>query len=195
MVDDWEVVKSERLVHNRWITVRRDMCRTGRGEQPIDYYVVEKSDFAMAVAVTTDNHLILVRQYKHGGGKAVLECPAGYIDENEEPIAAVERELREETGYVADHVESLGTYLVSPSFLNNRAHFFLCTGAVLAGPQQLDRNERIEIEMVDFDAAVRDVILGDLELDMASTAAVLLARGVVCGRSSKSSPLDSRNSP
>ncbi len=61
VVEPWSVVGSEALVANRWLTVRHDVCRIVGSEWPIDYYVVEKSDFAMAVALTTDRHLILVR--------------------------------------------------------------------------------------------------------------------------------------
>lgn len=173
---DWRVVESTNLLSNRWITVRRDVCQQEGGERHFDYYVVEKSDFAMAVALTTDRHLLLVKQYKHGGGQVILECPAGYIDVGEESADAVRRELREETGYEAREVIPLGTFLVSPSFLNNRAHFFLCLDAEPVGAQELDALEDIEVVPLDFEQAVRDLIAGRLELDMASTAAVLLAR-------------------
>lgn len=173
---DWRVVESSRLVSNRWITVRRDVCQPTRDERLYDYYVVEKSDFAMAVALTADRRLLLVRQYKHGGGQVILECPAGYIDVGEDSADAVRRELREETGYEAREVMPLGVFLVSPSFLNNRAHFFLCLDAEPVGAQKLDALEDIEVVPLDFEQAVRDLVAGRLELDMASTAAVLLAR-------------------
>lgn len=175
MVEPWVVVESEALVDNRWLRVRHDVCRIGGNEQPVDYYVVEKSDFAMAVALTTDRQLILVRQYKHGAGQVVLECPAGYIEVDESPVGAVERELREETGYAAGAILPLGTFLVSPSSLNNRAHFFLCLDAAVVGPQHLDATESVKVELIDFDKAVRNVTSGRLELDVASTAALLLA--------------------
>ena len=175
MVEPWVVVGTEALVANRWLRVRHDVCRIGCNEQPVDYYVVEKSDFAMAVALTIDRRLVLVRQYKHGAGQVVLECPAGYIEVEESPARAAERELREETGYAARLTLPLGTFLVSPSSLNNRAHLFLCLDASVAGPQHLDATESVKVELIDFDKAVQDLVSGRLELDLASTAALLLA--------------------
>jgi ADP-ribose pyrophosphatase len=171
----WDVLNSENLVSNRWLTVRHDSCRTGKGQRTVDYYVVEKDDFAMAVALTTDDKLILVKQYKHGCGDIIRECPAGYLNPEEDAIEGVRRELREETGYAASEALPLGVFFSSPSFLNNRAHLFLCTGARLEGPQQLDANEDIEVELLDFAEAMSQLAAGTLELDMASALAVSLA--------------------
>ena len=171
----WDVIASERLISNRWLTVRRDSCLVAAGRQPIDYYVVEKDDFVMAVALTPEDEVILVRQYKHGCGSVILECPAGYLDLREEPTDAVRRELREETGFRVEDVQSLGVFLTSPSFLSNRAHLFLCTNATLEGPQELDVNEDIEVVLMDFAEAISGVASGTLSVDVASAAALMLA--------------------
>ena len=170
------VLGSETVVANRWITLRRDRCETGRGIRVADYYVVEKRDFAMAVALTEGDELILVRQYKHGIGRVVVECPAGYIDDGEEAVSAVERELREETGYRCDRVIPLAVVDVSPAVLTNRAHLFLCLGAERVAEQQLDATEDIEVLSVPFDAVVQGLLDGSFEVDLASAAAILLAR-------------------
>nr|MDA8217414.1 NUDIX hydrolase [Dehalococcoidales bacterium] len=145
MPKKWDVLSSRYVLDNRWLRVREDRCRTGRGTLVDGYYVTERNDFAMVVALTEAQDVLLVRQYKHGCGQIVCECPAGYIHPGEEPRAAAERELREETGYVAGSVEPLAALFASPAASNHRMHLFLGRGIRKVGEQKLDPAEDIEV--------------------------------------------------
>jgi ADP-ribose pyrophosphatase YjhB (NUDIX family) len=166
---------SRYVLENRWLRVREDRCRTGLGTLVDAYYVIERNDFAMVVALADDGRVVLVRQYKHGCGRIVCECPAGYILPGEDPAVAAARELREETGYRARSIESLGALFASPATSTHRMHLYLCRGLVREGEQALDPAEDIEVLLLEFDEIMARVRRNELIVDAASVAALHLA--------------------
>lgn len=175
-MEKWRLLSRQTVVSDRWLSVYRDECLTERNVFVDSYYVVDKADFAMAVALTPDLQLLLVRQYKHPTGSIVVECPAGYIADGEEPAAAVARELLEETGYRCDSIEPLGVWFGSPGVLTNRGHLFLGLNAVRVLQPELDQSEDIELVVVDLETALGDLHAGGLVGDLASTTGLLLAK-------------------
>jgi 8-oxo-dGTP pyrophosphatase MutT (NUDIX family) len=108
----------------------------------IDYYSAVRPDVAVVLPVTADGEVVLVRQYKHGAGAVTLEIPGGLIDEGEEPLAAAERELREETGYAAaGPLEALGWIWADASKSSERIFSFLARDVAWVGEPRLDPNE------------------------------------------------------
>lgn len=172
---DWTTLSSRYVFSNQWLRVREDRCRTGAGYLVEGYYVVERHDFAMVVAATATNEVVLVRQYKHGCGQVVCECPAGYIHPGEAPATAAARELREETGYAAARVEPLATLFASPATMSHRMHLFLCRGLVREGAQALDPAEDIEVLLIGLDELMKRVRHNEMVVDAASVSALLLA--------------------
>ena len=141
----------------------------------IDYYVQEAPDVVIIFALTPDDQLLLVRQYKHGIGEEVTELPAGYLQEDENPLTGARRELREETGYAGDDsLVKIATLIESPSRSNNRCHVFLARGVRRLGQQRLDRTEDIRILFVTPDHAL-DMVRSAEICDAKSVAAILLA--------------------
>lgn len=92
-----------------------------------------------------DGSVALVRQYRYGAGKTLLEIPGGFLEALEDPITAANRELEEEIGVIATSVEKLCEFYVSPGFLTEKVHLYLATGLTHVG-QKLESDELIELE-------------------------------------------------
>ena len=97
--DTWEVLSSRVLIKDEWLTVRSDTCALSSGEI-IDPYVFEYPNWVNIFALTETNEIVLIKQYRHGIGRILLELPGGYVSSKDRTIEeAARRELYEETGY------------------------------------------------------------------------------------------------
>jgi ADP-ribose pyrophosphatase len=142
----WTVRGSQMLVDTPYMKLRRDVCDLPNGATIPDYHVVEEADYGMVFALTDMLEVVLVRQYKHGIGKIMLELPAGFFDpEDADPAAGCMREFREETGYEAGWYTLVGSHVRHPTRNTNRGYLVAATGAYLAGDQSLDMAEDIEV--------------------------------------------------
>lgn len=169
--------ESRTIYETRWFRLRGDRCALPDGtELPDPWYVLEKADYVMIVAVTAAREAVLVRQYKHGAGTVVTEFPAGFVDPGETPAQAVRRELREETGFVADQVISIGALYASPSVLSNRCHVYWCPNLVDRVAPHREPSERLKVLLVPWDDLLHDVQRGQGLSDVSSTAAFFLVR-------------------
>ena len=141
----WKIVSQEYLVRAPWAVLRRDVCEMPGGHIVPAYYVLEYPDWVNMVPVTEDGHFILVKQYRHGVEKEVLEVPGGVIDPGETPEHAARRELLEETGYAFDHLEPISVLFPNPATSNNITTTYLATGGKKVQEQLLDEQEEIEV--------------------------------------------------
>lgn len=146
---NWKTISSEYLFKDTWFTVRKDVCEKPDGKIVSPYYVYEFPTWVSAVAITEDNKIVMVRQYRHAIGETIIEIPGGCVDDTDSSFeTAVARELMEETGYAFSTYEYLGKISPNPSTNNNWMHMFLATGGKKVKEQQLDHNEEIEVVLV-----------------------------------------------
>jgi 8-oxo-dGTP pyrophosphatase MutT (NUDIX family) len=142
----WTKLSSRYLVKEKWATLRVDTCDLHNGKIKDDYYVLEYPNWVNAVALTEENKIILVRQYRHGGGIVSLEIPGGVIDGQEQALSAIERELLEETGYSFKKAELIATMYPNPATANNVTYTYLLSGGIKIHEQQLDEHEILNVE-------------------------------------------------
>ena len=140
------------MFNDLWFKVRKDICETQEGKIINPYYVYEFPEWATAFALTEDNKVVMVRQYRHSVGEVCLELPGGCVDDTDKDYqSAIARELLEETGYIFSSYESLGKISANPSTNTNWMHMFLAKGGKKVNEQKLDHNEEIIVELYSID--------------------------------------------
>ncbi len=141
----WTVRHSEYLHKGPWATLRTDECEMPDGRIVEQYYVLEYPNWVNAVAITEDNKVLMVTQYRHAAGIVSLEIPGGVIDGDEAPEKAMRRELLEETGYQFDDIELISIVYANPSTANNRTFCYLARGGKKVQGQALDEHEELVV--------------------------------------------------
>ncbi|MCP4403465.1 MAG: NUDIX hydrolase [bacterium] len=142
---DWTVQESTELVKDAWISLRADTCRMPDGRLVSPYYVLDYPTWVNVVALTDDEEIILVRQYRHGIRRTVLELPCGGVDEQDaSPLAAIQRELLEETGYTGETFVETGKISPNTATHSNTTHCFLATSVTQIQSPILDATEQLE---------------------------------------------------
>ncbi|MFA6249796.1 MAG: NUDIX hydrolase [Mucilaginibacter sp.] len=142
----WKTLSSTYIHKGPWATLRSDKCEMPDGTIVDEYYVLEYPNWANAVALTEDNKILMVRQYRHAANIVSLEIPGGVIEDGENPEEGMRRELLEETGYQFNDVELISTVYANPSTANNKTFCYLAKGGKKVQEQTLDEHERIIVE-------------------------------------------------
>lgn len=149
MVEDWEKLDSEEIANYRIFKMRRDKRRSPRTGQAHSFFVLESPDWVNVIALTPDNQVVMIHQFRHGTAEVVLEIPGGMVDEgDDDPAESARRELLEETGYEADAFIRIGTVHPNPAFLDNCCHTYLAVNARWQQQPQFDGSEDIGVELV-----------------------------------------------
>ncbi|MBI2486720.1 MAG: NUDIX hydrolase [Deltaproteobacteria bacterium] len=125
MIKKWDLIKSEKLNTCRVFSTRRDISLSPVTGKDHDFYVIEAPDWINVVAITPDEQIVLIKQYRHGTQSVTLEIPGGMVDPGESPLEAAKRELLEETGYTSNEWIFIGKVHPNPAIQNNTCHMFL----------------------------------------------------------------------
>lgn len=127
---------------------------------------------AVALVPMVDaNHVCLVKNRRYAVGQTLLEVPAGTIDPGENPDRTAERELQEETGYVAGRIRRIREWYVSPGVMNERMYLYLCED-LRPGPTRPEADEDLESVVVAWDEAI--AMVRDGRIDDAKTLLSLM---------------------
>lgn len=113
------------------------------------------------VAVTDDDCIVMVKQYRKAIDKAIYEIPAGKLDTGEEHRMCGIRELEEETGLKAENFEYLGFMYPSPGFTDEVTHLYLATG-LYRGKANPDEDEYLDIEKIPIGMAVERIMNNEI---------------------------------
>jgi ADP-ribose pyrophosphatase len=141
-----ETLSSQQVFAGNVVDLRVDQVRIGDGSLHRRELIVHPGGVAVA-ALTEENELLMVRQFRYGPGEVLLELPAGKLEPGEDPFAAMQREQREETGSRSEHYESLGVVYPTPAYDSERIYLWACRVSAWC-EQQLDDGELLEVERV-----------------------------------------------
>ena len=168
------VLASEHPFTGKLLRLRVDRVALPSGRETTRE-VVEHPGAVAIVPLLPDGRVVLVRQYRHAVGAALLEVPAGTLDQpGESPEEAAARELAEETGYRAARLAPLVTFFPAPGFCTERLTVFLATG-LTGGEQGPMEDEELTVETVALDAVPDLIARGELR-DAKTLVGLLLAR-------------------
>lgn len=141
--DVWKRKKSETIADCRVFRVRRDYSMRESDDAEHTFFVVENPDWVNVIALTAENKVVLIEQYRHGAEEIVMEIPGGMIDRGEEPETAARRELLEETGFTSDKFVYLGKSNPNPAIQNNAIYHFLALNCEKTGETNFDEHESV----------------------------------------------------
>jgi len=148
-IADWQASEPETLAETKvfslrriWATSPNDPSRRG------EFVYLDAPDWVNVVALTADENVVLIEQFRHGTQEVTLEIPGGGVDPGEDPLEAGLRELREETGYEGSDGRIIGVVAPNPAIINNRCHTVLVGGVEAVGAAQLEGYEEIRTKLV-----------------------------------------------
>jgi len=166
-------LETETVYKGLIVNVRRDIAELQNGNKA-GREVVEHPGGVGVVAVTDENKVLMVRQYRYPMEEELLEIPAGKLDGGEDPFKCAVRELSEETGYTAEKYVDLGAIYPSPGFCRETLYLYLALD-LQRGEMHLDENELLSVEEVDIDELIKQIMANELK-DAKSVVGVMKAK-------------------
>lgn len=149
MITPWKKIRSVPSGDFRIFKIRTDTSINPRTGKEQGLYVLESVNWVNVIAITPDQQLVMVEQYRHGSGTVELEIPGGMMDPHEtDPVATAVRELREETGYVGSSARLLGRVQSNPAILNNQTFTVLIENCRCEQAVEFDHGEDLETRLV-----------------------------------------------
>lgn len=164
-------MSSNKIFDGKALKLRVDTVEMD-GQKYTKREIVERDSSVCIVAITDEDEIILVKQFRKPADKELVEIPAGMIDFEEEPIKAAIRELEEETGYKTNNCEYILEMYSTPGFCDEKIYIFFADELV-EGKQNLDEFEDISFEKVKFDKALKMIERVEI-IDAKSITGILL---------------------
>lgn len=160
--DIWKRIESTEIADCRVFKVREDICKRGGEKAKHNFFVIENPDWVNIVAVTKDDEVVLIRQFRHGTEEIILEIPGGMVDEGEQPEIAARRELVEETGFEAAEFIYLGKSRPNPAIQNNTIYHFLAKNCERTQETNFDEHENVITKLVPYESVKNLILTGEI---------------------------------
>ncbi len=176
MNKSWRCVRSEPGPDLKLFKGRFDYMLNPRNGKTVKMIILEAQDSANIVALTPEEEMLFVKQYRFGLEVETYELPGGMVDPGENHRIAAHRELREETGYSGSKWTYLGKIGSNPVFMDSYIHHWLVTGVVKTDELKLDEGEAIELVKIPVQE-VREKLLNGFFLHPHTIGALVLFFG------------------
>lgn len=149
MTQPWNLASSRPLGDFRIFKLRADRCISPRTGAEHEFIIIDAPHWVNIIAITTDQQLVMIEQYRVGSQTVELEIPGGMIDPTDaNPVEAGLRELREETGYEGRDALLLAQVWSNPAIMNNRTYTVLVENCELKHPTEFDSGEDLTTRLL-----------------------------------------------
>jgi ADP-ribose pyrophosphatase len=180
MIKPWPIVATRKGPDMGLFSIIMNRCRSPRTGEEHDFYVIDFPSWVQILPITPSDEVVMVRQYRHGCRRVLLELPGGIIDADDgNPADTARRELLEETGYHADDLLLLAKTYPQPSVLSNIGLTYVARDVIRAQDPLLDAAEDIEVcleELKKIPEMIRSGEINHGQTVMALSTYFLLAR-------------------
>jgi 8-oxo-dGTP pyrophosphatase MutT (NUDIX family) len=159
----WKKIGSKQLGDFRIFTLRSDRKVSPRTGQEHDVFVIDCVNWVNVIAVTPDQQLVMIEQYRHGSDTIELEIPGGMMDAKDaSPETTGQRELREETGYEGEQSQIIGRISPNPAIMSNTCFTVMLANCRKVHPVEFDHGEDIITRLVAINEIPRLVASGKI---------------------------------
>ncbi len=171
MIVEEKTISSDMIYEGEILNLRRDKV-TGKGGKTSHREIIEHSGGVVVAATTPEGKVPMVMQYRKAAEKAVLEIPAGKLENGEDPESAALRELKEETGYTAASIRHISSFYSSIGYSEEVLHFYIATD-LTPGETDFDENEAIDVYEYTVDELIEMAMNNEIA-DAKSIIAILM---------------------
>ncbi|MBD8035251.1 MULTISPECIES: NUDIX domain-containing protein [Solibacillus] len=167
-----KTIHSESIFKGKVISLKVDDVKLPNGETG-KREIINHPGAVAVIAITEDNKILFVEQYRKALERSIIEIPAGKMEKGEEPIVTARRELEEETGYTSDDFRFVQAFATSPGFADEVIHIYVAEKLKkLDIPVDLDEDEFVELMEVTLEEA--EAMVADGRIYDAKTAFAVL---------------------
>lgn len=175
-IEPWQTVSEELVQATNIFDLYQTKMRLESENHEASFSVLKVPDWINVMALTEDEQVILVEQFRYGIEEPTMELAGGVCDKGEAPLETAKRELLEETGYATEDWVYLGKVSSNPAMQDNYTHSYLAINCTKVSEQKLDGNERINVHLLPIQDFLDSVYQGIIHhsLVAATTAKYLL---------------------
>ena len=172
-MEKWKQLGREYIINNKWVKLAKDKVLLPNGHSMDDFYVFEKKNVSIIVAMDENNNVLIKKEYRYPVDEFLYELPGGVIEEGS-ALDTAKRELLEETGYESDDWTKLLSGYDYPTKDTNTVNIFLARNIRKVSSQKLEDSEDIEFKLIPFEEAIEMCISNKIKVN-GTIAGLLLA--------------------